>query len=293
MHRCAAILCFVLLVTARIAPQSLARAASPNHQEPSYPDTSMGLQNQIEDILRAAKTRDFDREAALVQALLMPENSTWFVDEYGPGFGARLATMYRQEPSLETRIKQVYEGDVRRGWTSPTILRYEDPEKINAPTDRFLNCMNKIVPLYATVFREGQPTMVITLGDDVRQTAGDLDGYFVYYHGGFRFIPMAVLMRLPPQRPVRIQLDMNAMESKIITKVPVRLSQEALQKHLSGRVVVELIVGVKGNIKESKVLEGNATLGAAAIRAVRQWRFAPTSVDDDPVEVELQIPFTF
>lgn len=245
-------------------------------------------------MLRAAKARDFDTEATLVHALLMPDDSTWFIDEYGPGFGSKLSTEYRQEPSLETRIKQVYEGDVRRGWMSPTILRYENPEKVNAPTDRFLNCMNKIVPLYATAFREGQPGMVMMLGEDVRQTAGDLDGYFVYYQGRFRFIPTDVLMRLPPQRPVRIQLDMNAMESKIIAKVPVKLSQEAIQKHLSGRVVIELIVGVKGNVKESNVLEGNATLGAAVTRAVRQWQFAPTSVvDDDPVEVELQIPFTF
>lgn len=293
MYRCVVILFFGLLVMARIKPQSAARASSSNLREETYPNTSVGLQNQVADILRAAKARDFDNEAALVHALLMPDDSTWFIDEYGPGFGARLAILYRQVPSLETRIKQVYEGDVRRGWMSPTILRYADPEKVNAPTDRFLNCMDKIVPLYATAFRAGQPSMVMKLGEDVRQTAGDLDGYFVYNQGRFRFIPQEVLMRLPPQRPVRIQLDMNAMESKIITKVPVKLSPETLQKHRTGQVVIEVIVGVKGDVKESKMLEGDASLGTAVTRAVRQWKFAPTSVDDDPVEVELQIPFTF
>ena len=235
-------------------------------------------------------------EADLIHGLLMPEDSTWFTDEYGLGFGASLAAAYRRASSgLEQEIKTVYEGNIQRGWTTPKILRYTDPESVNAPVDHFLNCMNQIVPLYTTAFQGGGPSLFMSLkpGETGKQTAGDLDGYFVYDRGGFRFIPLEILMKLPNERPVRIQLDVKIMESKLITKVPVRIPQEAIKKHVSGRVVVELILDVGGNIKESKVVEGDPILSAAVMDAVKQWRFAPTTLDGDPVEVDLQIPFTF
>ncbi len=108
-----------------------------------------------------------------------------------------------------------------------------------------------------------------------------------------RFIPLEILMKPPSEWPVRIQLDMKVMESKLITKVPVRIPHDAIKKHISGRVVVELVLDTGGNIKESKVVEGDPVLSAAVMDAVKQWRFAPTALDDDPVEMDLQIPFTF
>lgn len=176
-----------------------------------------------------------------------------------------------------------------------TILRYSDPDSVNAPLDHFLNCMNEIQPLYTTAFRGESQMLVIPwkAGPLGGQAAGDLDGYFVYEGGGFRFIPLSILMKLPSERPVRISLDMKIMESKLIDKVPVRMPAEALKKRISGRVVVELILDVAGNTKELKVVEGDPILAAAVLDAVRQWRFAPTQLDGDPVEVDLRIPFTF
>jgi TonB family protein len=58
-------------------------------------------------------------------------------------------------------------------------------------------------------------------------------------------------------------------------------------------VVVQLILDVGGNIKESKVLKGDPILSAAVMDAVKQWRFAPTALDGDPVEVDLEIPMVF
>jgi periplasmic protein TonB len=100
-------------------------------------------------------------------------------------------------------------------------------------------------------------------------------------------------MKLPSERPVLITLDMLVMESKLITKTPVQMPQEALKKRIGGRVVVQLILDVRGNIKELKALEGNPILSGAVLDAVKQWRFAPTKLDGDPVEVDLRVPFSF
>jgi TonB family protein len=162
---------------------------------------------------------------------------------------------------------------------------------VDSPVDHFLNCMDQIVPLYTTAFQGNTQRFYGGLG--TKQAAGDLDGYFIYDRGGFRFIPMELLMKLPNERPVRIQLDMNVMRSKLVAGDPIRVPQEAIKKHISGRVVVELVIDVSGNIKESKVVEGDPILSAAVLDAVKQWRFAPTALDGDPVEVDVQMPYIF
>jgi TonB family protein len=154
--------------------------------------------------------------------------------------------------------------------------------------------MNEVEPLYTTAFQGNSQMLVMPLKTgSLGQGAGDLDGYFVYEGGGFRFIPLDILMKLPNERPVRISLDMKIMESKLLDKAYVRMPAEAIKKRISGRVVVELILDVGGKTKELKVVEGGPILSAAVLDAVKQWRFAPTQLDGDPVEVDIRIPFTF
>lgn len=271
-------------------------APSPQNSTMAYPNTSEGLQDLIVDILRAAKAMDSEKETELIRSLLMPENSTWFTDEYGPGFGASLAAAYKRAlPSLEQEIRTLYEANVQDGRTNPKILRYGDPETVNAPIDHFLNCMNQIVPLFQTAFLGDRPMfqMALKSGGAVRVAAGDLDGYFVYADGGFRFIPSHILMMLPNERPVRIRLGMNVMRSKLIKQIYAQYPQEAIKKHLGGKVVVRLELDRDGVIQEAKVVEGDPILSQALLEAVKQWRFEPTRLDGDPVEVETDVETVF
>src|SRR5207245_9773250 len=94
------------------------------------------------------------------------------------------------------------------------------PERVNAPIDQFLNCMEQIVPLYQTNFNGDSAGFYFSQkpGENGTQVAGDLDGYFIYDQGAFRFIPTEILLKLPRERPVRIRLDMYVMRSKSATK---------------------------------------------------------------------------
>jgi len=291
--------CSLVLFTLAAVPALGRRSQAVSSSQNSklfYPNTTDGLQNLIGDILRAAKTKDSGEEAELIRSLLMPENSTWFTDEYGPGFGTSLAAAYRRiVPSLEEEIKTIYHGNVRRGWMSPRILSYRDPEQVNAPIDHFLNCMNQIVPLYQTVFQGTSASFYMSQnsGENGKQAAGDLDGFFVYDQGGFRFIPGDIMMMLPKERPVRIRLDMNVMRSKVVNRVYPRYPQEALAKHIAGKVVIRLELDRDGKIRDAKVIEGNPVLSQAVMDAVKQWRFEPTRLDGDPVEVEVDMEMGF
>jgi TonB family protein len=262
----------------------------------AYPNTSEGLNQLIGDILQSAREKNSTKESELVRSLIFPQDSTWFISVYGPGFGASLASAYRREaPEIEEQVKSIYEENVVRGWMTPKILRYADPESVHSPIDHFLNCMDQIVPLYQTAFRGDSPSFYASIktGPGARFGAGDLNGYFIYDRDGFRFVPSEILMKLPNERPVRIKLDYNVMRSKIMSKLIVNIPTEAFSKHMSGRVVVHLVLDTGGKIKELKVLEGNPILSAPVVEAIKQCQFAPTKLDGDPVEVELDIPYAF
>lgn len=261
-----------------------------------HPNTSEGLQSLVEETLRAAKSQDSAKEGELIRGLLVPEDSNWFTDEFGPGFGARLSAAYRRSAEdMEQELRTVFEGDVQRGWTKPNVLRFDDAETSEFPIDKILNCMNEVVPLYQTAVNGSRTASLMTSGPNqrVRVVAGDPSGYFVFVDGAFRFIPLEILIKLPRGRPVRIKLDMDAMDSKIANKVSPPIPGEAIRRHISGKVVIELILSVEGKIKESKVLEGDPILSNSALNTVNQWRFEPTKLDGDPVEVDFQIPFIF
>ncbi|MHB8755050.1 MAG: energy transducer TonB [Candidatus Acidiferrales bacterium] len=298
MRRAALLLLFCILVPFGTRAQSFQNTApTAESAAETYPNTPEGLRSLIQQILQAARVKDRITENELIHSLLISDNSTWFTDEYGPGFGASLAAAYHREmPNLEDEIRSVYEGNAKRGWTNPEILQYTDPEKVDSPIDAFLNCMDQIVPLYATAFQGDTPRFYVSLkigGKAKPASLGDLNGYFIYDRGGFRFVPSDVLLKLPSGRPVRLQLDMNIMRSKIIKEVQVQIPQKAIARHISGTAIVEVVLDVNGNIKEAKAVQGDPILSAALMDAVKQWRFAPTTLDGDPVEVDLQIPFTF
>jgi len=270
-------------------------AANPQNAQATVTDSSERLQSQIDEILNAIRGKDSAKETELIQSLLMPENSTWFVDEYGPGFGGALSAAYRGEAvNLKDEIKSIYEADARAGLLHAKISRYADPEAVNAPIDHFLNCMNQIVPLYEAAFLGKRPGIQMAMkSGQLKQTGGDLDGLFVYYQGAFRFIPMQILMKLPSERPVRIHLDMNVMRSKLTMQTYASYPEEALRKRIGGKVVVRVNLDMSGNIQDIKPVEGDPILLRALIDAVNQWRFLPTKLDGDPVEVELDVEMVF
>ncbi len=60
-----------------------------------------------------------------------------------------------------------------------------------------------------------------------------------------------------------------------------------------GVVEFEAVIGKDGTIQELKVLRGHPLLVKAALDAVRQWRYQPTLLNGEPVEVLTEITVTF
>jgi protein TonB len=52
---------------------------------------------------------------------------------------------------------------------------------------------------------------------------------------------------------------------------------------LTGQVVVEIIVGVDGSVKNARVVSGSSMFAVPALEAVRQWRYMPVSYRGQPI----------
>jgi periplasmic protein TonB len=68
---------------------------------------------------------------------------------------------------------------------------------------------------------------------------------------------------------------------------------EARRAHIQGRVLLHAIISKEGQIADLQVISGPSELTAAAIDAVRQWRFKPYLLNDEPVEVDTQLIVDF
>jgi periplasmic protein TonB len=67
----------------------------------------------------------------------------------------------------------------------------------------------------------------------------------------------------------------------------------AIRTRIEGIVIVEAIIGPTGDIQDAKVLRGKPFLDEAALAAVRQWKYTPSTLGGVPVPVIMTVTVTF
>jgi protein TonB len=61
------------------------------------------------------------------------------------------------------------------------------------------------------------------------------------------------------------------------------------QLHRSGKVELHAVIAVDGTIQSLQALSGDPLFISSALEAVRQWRYQPTYLNGQPVEVDTYI----
>ena len=67
----------------------------------------------------------------------------------------------------------------------------------------------------------------------------------------------------------------------------------ARQTRISGTVKLHAIIGKNGAVEQLQVVSGHPLLVQSALDAVRQWRYQPTLLNGEPVEVDTEIDVIF
>jgi periplasmic protein TonB len=100
----------------------------------------------------------------------------------------------------------------------------------------------------------------------------------------------------PPPKPVQsgpVRVGGNVMAAKIIDHQQPEYPAIAKAAHVQGTIVLHAIIAKDGAIQDLQYVSGPPLLMKAAMDAVKQWRYKPTQLNGDPVEVDTTIQVVF
>jgi protein TonB len=93
------------------------------------------------------------------------------------------------------------------------------------------------------------------------------------------------------QGPLRI--SGIVMQTKLIHVVPPKYPESARKKSIQGVVKLDIVIHKDGSVKSAKVIDGQKDLGKAAVQAVKRWKYKPTVLNGQVVEVETTVELKF
>ena len=94
-------------------------------------------------------------------------------------------------------------------------------------------------------------------------------------------------------RPQIIRLSEGVQSGMLVYRVDPRYPQLAVSAGISGTVQLRAIIGRDGRVRSVEVLSGSPLLTRAAVAAVREWRYRPTLLNGDAVEVQTLVTVRF
>lgn len=99
----------------------------------------------------------------------------------------------------------------------------------------------------------------------------------------------------PPPKPTvtRTRVGGAVQAAKLVNRVQPVYPPLARQTRISGTVRLHAIIGKDGGVSQLSVESGHPLLVQSALDAVRQWRYQPTLLNGEPVEVDTEIDVIF
>jgi protein TonB len=147
----------------------------------------------------------------------------------------------------------------------------------------------RAIPKDVAVFKEAE------LPPDVSPVASNQSGVFGGIPGQGLTGGMAPGAPPPPKpaTPTRIKQGGNVTAASLISQTKPAYPPLARQARIQGVVVLHAIIDKEGKVSELQVISGHPLLVQSALDAVKQWRYKPTQLNGDPVEVDTTIQVTF
>ena len=117
---------------------------------------------------------------------------------------------------------------------------------------------------------------------------------------------LAACGSVPPPHPTNVTEQRSEVSGSRIevgerlgTPRMIRYSRPAYPKqakkaHIEGDVALDIVIAKTGEVREIHVISGHPMLVSAAVDAVKSWRYTPTSLKGEMVEINprILVPFT-
>lgn len=96
-----------------------------------------------------------------------------------------------------------------------------------------------------------------------------------------------------PAAPPSLPLGGDVKPARLSVSVAPVYPAIARSQRISGDVRIDALIDVNGRVSEMKVISGPAVLHQAAMEALRHWKYAPATLDGNPVPMHLAVTIQF
>ncbi len=258
-------------------------------QQPHYTDEDGELKRLILDTMKAGKNKDQAKFDVLVNSMRLPDPQTWFTTTFGPKMGAYFSQGYaRWQANAPDDLAGLLSRLANLGFAHADIIRFTNPCDQRADENEYPLLLSRQSP---------QPLFSVDMvnGNNSRTLK-----YFTFSDGGFRFVgnlqipddmyPLVADLiagkTLAESAASRLHLAQDVVKSHLINQVPPVYPSEARTKGVQGTVWISATITKDGAVSQAEVVKGRCILATAALNAVRQWRFSPTTSKGAPMEVD-------
>lgn len=93
--------------------------------------------------------------------------------------------------------------------------------------------------------------------------------------------------------PHRVKVAEDLASTLVVQKTAIQYPEVARKAGTQGLVVLDVVVGDKGDVKAVTVASGDFDLAQGAIDSVKRWKYRPYVVDGSPVEMETTVSINF
>jgi TonB family protein len=236
----------------------------------SYSNTSDGLRQLLDAMLVAAKLDDHTELQLLVRETEIPNYRNWFATTFGRDRSDSWAGSYGK---MLRKDQEDFEGLLI------TLSRMEgefSAQKLDS-VKRYGTLVGPLDEYLADWKEAGAPK-----GQEPRHIAE-----FFFIEGKFRWNSTV------EYSPFQNTKSSFVVLGKLLKRVPPAYPEEARKKSIQGTVILNVILRTDGSVAVQNVLEGDPILSPAAIEAVRQWRYEPSLINGQPVEIRTKISVVF
>src|ERR1700681_1007078 len=148
----------------------------------------------------------------------------------------------------------------------------------------------KVIPKDVKIIKEDAPDVSAGMQGGVPGgvAGGSMGGVIGGVIGGMGGAP-------PPPKPTasRIRQGGSVQAALLINRVQPVYPPLARQTRIAGTVRLHAIISKQGSVESLEVLSGHPLLVRAAMDAVQQWKYKPTLLNGEPVEVDTTIDVIF
>lgn len=171
---------------------------------------------------------------------------------------------------------------IRKGSTKPVTAI--DAWRIDLKEQKFIETRDKV-----TCTAEGWD------GEDDGSDLVDEAKKYAAHHepGQFASEPAASTKDTQGTPLVQVTTEGELRKAKLIEGTEPKYPEEALKRRFTGTVELHVVFEKGGTVKLVEVVSGHPLFAQAAVDAVRQWKYPPTMLNGQPVEVDTLLFVTF